>query len=239
MSAPPVVVVVESEGGVDVIDVGNVGGAPGPKGDKGDKGDPGAAGPPGAGLTDGDKGDVTVAGGGATLTIDNDAVTVAKIADGELKALAGVTSAADKLPYFTGSGTATVADFPAYGRGLVGASSAGVAQSTLGLRPGYEVSSPTQTIGTVSATTYTVGAVDNERLVRLTATCTVTLPSAGLSTGQRVDFVSIGGAATFALGSGATWDVAPTPSAVARAVGSFVTAVKMGATTWALTGDLA
>ena len=73
----------------------------------------------------------------------------------------------------------------------------------------------------------------------LTATCTVTLPSAGPTAGQHVDFVCVGGPATFALGGGATWHVNPTPSAVARAVGSFVSAVKMGATAWALTGDLA
>ena len=37
--------------------------------------------------------------------------------------------------------------------------------------------------------------------------------------GQRVDFVCQGGIVTFALGGGASWDVAPTPSAVSRAVG--------------------
>lgn len=96
-----------------------------------------------------------------------------------------------------------------------------------------------QVIDTQSGSTYTVAAADAGKLVRLTGTATVTLPSAGPTVGQRVDFVSIGGAATFTLGGGATWDVTPTPSAVARAVGSFVSAVKMGATTWALTGDLA
>jgi hypothetical protein len=82
-------------------------------------------------------------------------------------------------------------------------------------------------------------AGDSGKLKRLTGTATVTLPSAVLTTGQRVDFVCIGGAATFVLGGGATWDVTPTPSAVARAIGSFISAVKMGATAWALTGDLA
>ena len=97
----------------------------------------------------------------------------------------------------------------------------------------------TQTVQTVAGATYTVVAGDVGTLIRLTGTATVTLPSAGPAAGQRVDFVCVGGPATFTLGGGATWDVAPTPSAVARAVGSFVTAVKMGAAAWALTGDLA
>jgi hypothetical protein len=97
----------------------------------------------------------------------------------------------------------------------------------------------TQPVATQAGTTYTIAATDAGVLTRLTGTATITLPSGGLGTGQRSDFVCIGGPATFVLGSGATWDVAPTPSTVARETGSVVTAVKTGATTWVLVGDLA
>ena len=47
----------------------------------------------------------------------------------------------------------------------------------------------TQIVATQSGSTYTVVAADNGTLIRLTGTCTVTLPSGGPTAGQRVDFV--------------------------------------------------
>jgi hypothetical protein len=90
---------------------------------------------------------VLISGGGTGATTASGARTALGVAIGSDvqaytatgNALAGVTSAADTAPYFTGSGTASTHSFTSYMRGLAGSAAAVNARSTLGLTIGTDV----------------------------------------------------------------------------------------------------
>jgi hypothetical protein len=71
----------------------------------------------------------------------------------DLSAIAGLTSAADRLPYYTGSGTAALATFTTFGRSLVDDADAATARTTLGLS--------TMAVQSASSVAITGGTIDN------------------------------------------------------------------------------
>ena len=79
--------------------------------------------------------------------------------DAELTALAGLTSAADKVPYFTGAGTASVADFTSTGRDVVASLSAAAVRTIIGLVIGTDVPSQSSSSSNVVADPGNAGAI--------------------------------------------------------------------------------
>lgn len=106
--------------------------------------------------------------------------------DTELTALAGLTSAADRLPYFDGAGTAALATFTAAGRAIIDDADAAAQRATLGFDEAVQdvVGALVADSATIDATYNDAGAV--ESLIVIPDTIPLTNLSDVAITGQQV-----------------------------------------------------